>query len=232
MKTQRLLSVVVSTSLLGACVPVTPLSAPPASAPIEQRLAAYSQLAPAEQKKTTTLELDGNGNAELRTRTSLVLHGGQEIFNPADFIPVVPTDSPTAAAIRTHEDAYNQRRNWTLGGVVGTLAGIALIAADGINTDSAGNSTLSAVGWVGLTVAVVSAIAGTGGNFYYRSVSYDSKMAAFATYDASLRAGLGICINGLQLTDCSASAAPMPPPAAPQPPATTTTTTTTTTSSL
>jgi len=194
---------------------------PPRNAPYAERATAYEQLAPTEDRTDTTVLVSNRSVSVIETRT-MVLKGGYSVMDARDFLPVVPPDSPTAQAAHRVDSALSKARTWKIvmwtslvGGLALMLAGVKYKDTDGDGTKDVG---LAPIFWVGVGVGTVIPVVAGLIAAHHSGVAYMENGAAFGTYGASLRAGLGICVDGLQLRDCDA--APVAPTtAAPADPA-------------
>src|SRR6185503_436013 len=194
--------------VLAACgEPHVVLQAARPDAPLPERQKSYQHLRPAATAQTVIVnQSDGSISTG---HSSVILANGQTVHHPEDMIPVVRDDSPTAEAGRRH--AHHDRWDsvgWTLStaGVLVALGSIAIPVIDEL--DKANPSP--DIWWTGVIVGAAAVVIGSGISYYHASRARDAKVAAFATYDASLREYLHVCVVGTRLVECDQ--VPPPPP--------------------
>ncbi|HTR50899.1 MAG TPA: hypothetical protein VMJ10_09350 [Kofleriaceae bacterium] len=207
-----LLVAVASTSLLAAaCVHHADLAAPAPGATAEQRMQAYTRLRPTAQDTLVTINRHG---AVVGVSQSLVLGDGQTVEAAEDLIPVVPAESPTAGSARRAEAARHRAHVWWAI-AYGALAGeFAVLGASMYQSSRTGSTAgIPSWFWIGTGVTTTGALVGTIGAVVNGNEAGRETRSAFATYDDSLRAGLGLCVDKLQLVDCSTRPEPSAPPA-------------------
>jgi hypothetical protein len=170
------------------CAGHVQLSAPPASAPGEQRLAAYDDLRPIEYETRTSRR---SGYTDV---VSLELNDGTKVRLPEDLLPLVPEKSPAAQAMR---EARSHRHNNQLlgyGGYGGLLTGI-IVALVG-----AGNGS-KPLGYGGLGLAVGGAICLPFANRQATKANA-ATARAYEQYDDGLRRKLDLCEEGERVVPC------------------------------
>ena len=199
-----------SIALAGCGEPHVALQAARPEAPLPERQKSYQHLRPAASAQTVIVnQSDGSISAG---RASVILANGQTVHHPEDMLPVVPPDSPTAEAGRRH--AHHDRWDsvgWTLSSV-GVLVALGSIAIPVIDELDKANPSPD-IWWTGVIGGAVAVVVGSGLSYYHGARARDAKIAAFATYDASLREQLHLCVSGTRLVDC----ADLPPPGEPPP---------------
>ena len=198
----------------GCGEPHVQLEAPGRNAPLAERQRSYERLRPAGTSQRVIVTTT-DGSVSSSTHTSIILANGQTIHHAEDMLPVVAEDSPAAEAARRH--AYHRKRGsigYTLGtiGLLVALGSVAIPIAQHI--DDTPRSGGPDIWWPGVIGGGIVFLAGTGVAYYNGSRSRDAKIAAFATYDESLRARLAICVEGTRVVECTGG----PPPAADGPP--------------
>ena len=186
--------------LLAACgEPHVVLQAARPEAPLAERQKSYEHLRPAATAQTVIVnQSDGSITAG---HSSVILANGQTVHHPEDMIPVVAADSPTAEAGRRH--AHHDRWDsvgWTLS-TVGVLVALGSIAIPVVNELDKPNPSPD-IWWTGVIGGAVAVVIGSGMSYYHGTRARDAKVAAFATYDASLRGYLRLCVAGTRLVDC------------------------------
>jgi hypothetical protein len=195
------------------------LQAPGRNAPLAERQKSYEHLRPAgTSQRIIVTTTDGSGSSS--THTSIILSNGQTIHHAEDMLPVVAEDSPTAEAARRHE--YHRKRasiGWTLStaGFLVAIASFAIPIAQKIDERPSGDGP--DIWWTGVIGGGIALVAGSAVAYYHGSRARDASIAAFATYDASLRARLAICVEGTRLVDCTDAPPPSAGGGAPPPPA-------------
>jgi len=197
-------------SILAACgEPHVVLQSARPDAPFPERQKSYDHLRPAATAQTVIVnQSDGSVTTG---RSSVILANGQTVHHPEDMIPVVAADSPTAEAGRRH--AHHDRWDsvgWTLS-TAGLLVALGSIAIPVIDELDKANPSPD-IWWTGVIAGAAAVVVGSGISYYHGARARDAKVAAFATYDASLREHLHLCVSGTRLVDCDQVA---PPPAAP-----------------
>jgi hypothetical protein len=162
-----------------------------------------------------------NRTAYAYQTSTLVLRNGTTIETAAELEPAVPAQSPSGTAIRRFKAAQSRRTLWSRIGLVTMLGGIAAttVALFQFSSRSSEPGTVSIppLGYVGLGLLVASSVVYIGPALYYGRVAVRENQGALATYDASLRDGLGLCVSGIQLVDCDAAPTPAAPAPAAQP---------------
>ncbi len=191
-----------------SCMVNVPLGAPPPTDPPEMRLAAYNQLAPEGSQTSTSVSVSNNFLTVSET-SSLRLKNSALIYDPIDLLPLVEPDSVTAQAARASHDHHRDSRIAFFSGSAAVVAGVIVYLIDGYQTvleapngqvlRKAGITTPGYIALGGGTLgAVIGAVVGT---LYVKRANIEA-LAAFATYDADLRAHLRICSQGMQLVAC------------------------------
>ncbi len=195
----------VSILLAGCGEPHVVLHAARPEAPLPERQKSYQHLRPAATAQTLVVnQSDGSITAG---RSSVILANGLTVHHPEDMVPVVDDDSATAEAGRRH--AHHDRWDsvgWTLS-TAGVLLALGSIAIPVINELDKRNPSPD-IWWTGVIAGAVVVVVGSGMSYYHGSRARDAKVAAFATYDASLREHLHICVAGTRLVDCREVAEP------------------------
>jgi hypothetical protein len=200
--------------VLAACgEPHVVLQAARPDAPLAERQKSYERLRTAG--RTQPVVVDSADDAA--EHTSLILANGETLHHAEDMLPVVAADSPTAEAARRH--AHHRKRasiGYTLGtiGLLFALGSIVVPVWDHLDDDRVTGSP--DIWWTGVIGGGAVFVVGTSIAYYNGSRSRDAKIAAFATYDSSLRAHLNLCVAGTRLVDCGEVPAeggvPAPPP--------------------
>lgn len=174
---------------LTACAHVR-LSAPTASAPGEDRVAAYEQLQPVDYQETAT-SVDGTSY----TSADYVLLGdGTKVTFADDLLPLVPRDSSAAESMRLSRLYRNVNHLLFGGGVIAVLGGL-FLAGEG---RSEGSTLLTAAG---TTLAVSGVISFTLLN-WSANRSSEAASKAFREYDAALRRRLHVCSRDDRVVPC------------------------------
>ena len=208
--------------VLGACGdPHVQLEAPREGAPLAERQRSYERLRPAGTSQRVIVTTT-DSSVSTSTRTSVILANGQTIHHAEDMLPVVEQGSPTAEAARRH--AHHRKRGsigYTLGtiGLLVALGSVAIPIVEAVDEQPRGGGP--DIWWTGVIGGGIVFLVGSGVAYYHGDRARDAKIAAFATYDESLRARLDICVEGTRLVDC-ADGRPPPPPdgeGSPPPPA-------------
>jgi hypothetical protein len=192
-------------SLVTACASHVDLVAPAASAPVNERIAAYEQLKGLSyDTRTVTTTTTMNGSAAGATSTAyftddMHLANGTRVFYAQDILKVVPEESITAR----YASAARSKRStaiWLTLAAVASVVGGAFLAIVPVATAQYGqvnpipivfgaNLALGAIG-LGIAAKVVG-----------ESGEHD-KAQAFETYNTSLLQRLRLCPQNSQLADC------------------------------
>ena len=195
-------------AVLSACgEPHVQLAAPAEGAPLAERQRSYQHLRPAgatQRVIVTTSDVSGSSS----TRTSIILANGQTIHHAEDMLPVVAADSPAAEAARRH--AHHRKRasiGYTLG-TLGLLVALGSFAIPLVQELDEQRPDSPDIWWPGVIGGGVVFLVGSGVAYHHGSRARDAQIAAFATYDESLRARLHICVEGTRLVDCDQAAPP------------------------
>jgi hypothetical protein len=215
---------------LAACQAHVGLNAPAKEAPLEERARAYEELRPLSHHESVLVTTQ-NGFVASATPLPgyLQLNSGARVYYAEDLLPVLPPDSVAAKAAVESQKASGVRDVFT--GVGATIGGVGLVAMAIIlasvpavpnlspswtreEFDQHMSNSRAALGqtMIGAGVGIGGVARGTlvwliGGLAEGRTIT-DSLRTAFETYDAGLRARLGVPAKG----EVS------PPPPAPPPP--------------
>lgn len=187
----------------GCSEPHVQLQAPGRNAPLAERQRSYERLRPAGTSQRVIVTTT-DGSVSSSTHTSVILSNGQTIHHAEDMLPVVAEDSPTAEAARRH--AYHRKRA-SIGTTLGTIGLLVALGSVAIpiaqHVDDSPRSGGPDIWWPGVIGGGITFLVGSGVSYYNGSRARDAKIAAFATYDESLRARLAICVEGTRLIDCT-----------------------------
>jgi hypothetical protein len=190
------LVLVLGVVLLAGCFHVAVPPAPSPQAPSSERVAAYQRLRPAAEVHDISIIANRYG-ASVNVTSSLVLADGTSIRHADDLLPALAATTAASRAAERSADARRQKIGWIIGGTVTMMAsGMFMLA-------STEPGSVNGLALAGLTAG---ALATTIGGLYFGHVEQAERLAAFATYDASLRESLRLCVDGLQITDCAAQA--------------------------
>jgi hypothetical protein len=183
--------------ILAACIPPSrALTAPPRDASWDARSAAYQRLRPTSTHQNDILDGDTGVAIDARDH-GLRLADGTHITQGAELIPLVDAGSPTATAVRRERRHETWRQRLLVAGVASLATGAAVTLASLFGAeDEPGPIFYSGAGLAaaGGVAAIVS--------LQFRRRAVDARLTAYRTFDASLRARLGICVRGTRLVDC------------------------------
>jgi len=216
---------------LAACQAHVVLNAPAKEASLEERAGAYEQLRPLSHHEAVLVTTQ-NGFVASATPLPgyLQLNSGARVYYGEDLLPVLPPDSVAAKAAVESQKATGVRDAFT--GVGATIGGVGLIAmavmlatvptvsdlpipwteaqwdqhTRDLTAATSQRTTAIGIGVAGVGLGIIVGL--VGGLAEGRTIT-DSLRTAFETYDAGLRARLGVPAKG----EVS------PPPPAPPPPA-------------
>lgn len=203
--------------LLAGCMrgPHVQLSSPPASAPSEERLAAFENLQPQSTAGTVTV---AGSQPVAQTTDFIVLGDGRRVYHANDLVAVVPADSPTARAGRNSQAAQDRGDTWYKVALGIALVGVAMTTYSALTAGDPGDEDFGPGPLFVVGLGVAGAGIGTGffaGREY--KIAHDERVTAFSTYRKDLMKGLDLCVDGLELKPCDVSTpAPGAGPAASQ----------------
>lgn len=186
--------------ILAGCFHVD-VNAPPRSAPVAARVAAYQQLRPTGELHTITTNQYGR---RVDHDLQLVTAGGVTVKHADDLLPVLDENSAAARTARQSGVARDRKWTWMIGGSVVSLIGMGLFSTGmSMNLDDPAGDAGVGRERLGAGIMLGGAIAGAVGWYYYNHVEKSRRAATFANYDDGLRARLELCVDGLQLVDCA-----------------------------
>ncbi len=200
----RLAAVLIG-SLATACASHVDLVAPPASAPVAERVAAYEQLKGLSyDTRTVTNTMTTSGMAAGATSTAyftddMHLANGASVFFAQDILKVVPEESVTA---RYANAARSKRATaiWlTVGAVLSVVAGAFLVIVPIAAAQYGQVNPIPVVFGVNLALGAIGL--GIAAKVVGESGEHD-KARAFETYNTSLLQRLRLCPQGSVLGDC------------------------------
>lgn len=181
--------------LLGSCKAHVQLKRTSETTSLRQRESAYSRLHPTGTNHRLTLS---NGTVIADQTSSLVLANGATIHHAADLLAIVHEDSATARTAKKSADARFSKWFWGTAGTLASTIGFALMLQSFGDDDIYAASLVAMGGGGGALLA----------SYYYERKEQSEKKAAFATYDASLRESLNLCLRGDRLVDCASDSEP------------------------
>ena len=124
------------------------LQAPDSTAPVEQRVAAFDALRPAGKRTVVHHSTDAQGRLSTSTSTSLVLANGRAIYDPRDFLAVVPPSSATSRHVMRYDSARESASRQMRYGF-GVSGGGAAVGVIGLALDSPLVATIGALAMLG-----------------------------------------------------------------------------------
>lgn len=200
--------------------------APGRGDPFPQRMAAYQQLRPSMLTTTTQLTMTRYGmvTGSYTTLNQLILANGAAVYHPEDLLPLVDAQSATAVAARESADERGVS-NILVGSMIGaSLLGTGLTLASFSGSSDTGRIN-EGMFYAGLGLVTAATVLYFVNLFGPSRAAASDRVSAFAAYEPSLRARLGLCEapNGV-VVDCAAPQPPpqwpvaAPAPGAPQPP--------------
>jgi hypothetical protein len=180
---------------LTACLkPHAALLAPPPGASAEERVKAYESHRPRGESKSSVVQ---EGDAVAERTDYLILGDGTRIYHPEDLTPLVAAESRTAQSAARSKDATEQLTLIAYIGAAVTIAGVAVMAVGGTDSD---------LFYPGLGASLLGVGGVVGAGIYYWPTINDERTSAFSTYEDDLRKQLDICVNGLEVVACPATA--------------------------
>lgn len=183
----RSLSGLAALAVLAGCASHVTLWAPPTSAPLEARAAAYRTLRSTSAVQTTTSVSGGGTSFE----NQMLLADGTTVSYPEDILPVVPEDSESADYVR------RSLRKRSTGHACGWVSAVSAVAFGAIvlGVASSSGSAMNGLEKAGLAGSGLSA-AGFGiANYFYLSSSSDDAMEAYRHYNDGLERKLSVCVG-------------------------------------
>lgn len=169
------------------------LQVPPANAPIEDRVQAYSELRPVSLKSTTYVQAGAItiGRQE-PDKYVLKLANGRRIRRATQLIPLVYKDSQTAKEAQEAGKMHRKYQYSVAGGALGFLGGAGLLAAGlGLGVRQENRAMVGA----GIGVSLVSLLAAGIAAIYFRKRTVEHSYSAYRTYDRDLKRRLRIRNN-------------------------------------
>jgi len=177
------------------------LNAPPASAPLQERVAAYEKLQPLSMHETHLMHKRGLAvTGFIRRVDYLQLANSERVYYPEDLLPAVGSDSATGQAAKRSKLARTRARAF-MGFSIGSFTvgtGAVLVPILTRNPDEPLNTTPM---WIGSGLAIVGTILYFVSNGF-AGVANDEASTAFETYDSSLRNNLNLCDSGQGWSAC------------------------------
>lgn len=166
------------------------LQVPPANAPIEDRVQAYSELRPVSLESTTYVPTGFiTIGRQKPDKYVLELANGRRIRNARHLTPLVHKDSHTAREAKKASEMYRKYQFSVAGGCLGFLGGAGLFVAGLGLGDRPKSSPLMGAGFgIGLVSLLASSIAA----LYFRGRSVEHSYDAYRTYDRDLKRKLRI----------------------------------------
>ncbi len=186
--------------LLGCGAEHVALSAPPASAPPAERIAAYEKLRPLAAAEAQT-GIRGAAPADvLRTTEELQLAGGPRVSRAEDLLPVLPRDSEAARAAES-SGSRNSVAGWlTAGGFALLAAGVIVGVSPFVSTEKGESIDLKPVYLgTGLVVLSLPVFLFSGAE---RRRAEDERATVFESYEPELRRRLDLCSRATALEAC------------------------------
>jgi flagellar basal body L-ring protein FlgH len=185
---------------LTGCAAHVDLVAPPASAPLQSRVAAYDRLKGLSYHSTTITTYGPYGGSTSHATDYMQLASGDRVYYPEDILPVVPDDSPAAKAADASRSKRDTTRTLTWLAVASVAAG-AVLAITPIATAHDGNVDGTPV-FAGLGLAILGGAGFAIAAHFVGESAEDEAATAYETYDAALLQRLNLCPNGSSLGDC------------------------------
>ena len=197
-----------------AHVPLPP--APPAAAPLAERVGYYRQFRPRATSgmAQVTFGTFGGYSAMQTSVDHVVLANGTVVSDPEDLLQMVGPDAPLAGSVRRATSAQSAATGVTWGGVAASVVGSILMFT---SISSASYDGLGTPFWAGFGVALAGSIATGVGRWGLSPSASAAREAVYVGLDGAIRAHMALCGPADAPHDCNA-AAPAPPAAAPAPP--------------
>lgn len=169
------------------------LEVPPANAPIEDRVQAYSELRPISLKSTTYVQTGAiTIGPQKPDKYVLELANGRRIRRAKQLIPLVYKDSNTAKEAQK-AGAMHRKYQYSVGaGAIGVLGGVGLFLAGLDLGDRQENRSMMGAG-IGLSL--VSFLASGIAAIYFRRRRVEHSYDAYRTYDRDLKRRLELRSN-------------------------------------
>jgi hypothetical protein len=199
-----------------AHVPLPP--APPAAAPLAERVSYYNQFRPRATSgmAQVTFGTFGGYSAMQTSVDHVVLANGTVVSDPEDLLQMVGPDAPLAGSVRRATSAQTVASGVTWGGVAASVAGTILMLT---SIGSASYDGLGTPFWAGFGVALAGSIATGVGRWGLGPSASAAREAVYVGLDGAIRAHMSLCGPADAVHDCNAAppvaAPPPPPPGAP-----------------
>jgi hypothetical protein len=185
---------------LTGCAAHVDLVAPPSSASVDSRVAAYDRLKGLSYHSTTVTTYGAMGGSTGHSTDYMQLANGERVYFPEDILSVVPDESPAAKAADASRSKRDTARTLTWLAVAAVAAG-AVLAITPIATSHGGNVDGTPV-LAGLGLAILGGAGFAIAAHFVGESAEDEAATAFETYDAALLQRLNLCAQGNGLGDC------------------------------
>ncbi|HZU83302.1 MAG TPA: hypothetical protein VE987_10315, partial [Polyangiaceae bacterium] len=184
---------------LTGCASHADLIAPPPSAPLRSRLAAYDELKSLSYHSTTVTTYGSFGSSTTRSTDYMQLANGTRVYYPEDILPVVPEGSAPANAAEASKSKRDLASVLALTSALSIAGGLALTVLSFTSGSSDSRGTPIAIG---LGVALGGGLGfGLAARFVGASAQ-DEAATAYETYDHGLLERLHLCEIGNGVDDC------------------------------
>ena len=212
-RTLRAALAVFSIFLTTGCRSHVQLSAPPPTAPLPERMAAYERLRSTgyQQTHVTTVNRWGAATGTTRTTDFLQLASGERVYFPEDILPAVGPNSPSGIAALESQASRGAARAWSIVSIGALVAGLGVMLSSlAFISDEGDSDTAITLLLAGGGVAIVGSLLLIP-VYVNNANAADEATTAYELYNSSLAGNLALCERDGSVVDCNA---PAPPPAA------------------
>jgi hypothetical protein len=174
-----------------------------------QRVQIYNDLHATAERETTTTSCSNQGGCSSSIHRTLFLANGTEVHHAEDLLPLLSPDSHAARSAQASLRSQQNQRNFTLLGVAGMV--VVAIVGMSILSDDDGDGELSSGVKLGLVAGGATALVGSFGAYHYHTKAADEQGEANTHYNAGLARRLDVCVSGIYVVPCEATAATITP---------------------
>jgi hypothetical protein len=173
-----------------------------------QRVQIYNELHATAERERTTTSCSSQGGCSTSVERTLFLANGTEVHHAEDLLPLVSSDSAAARSVHAATRSRQNQRNFTLLAVAGMFV-LAVVGAS-VLSDEDGGGALSGPTKLGLAIGGAAALVGSFGAYHYHYQAADEQGEANGQYNDGLARRLQVCVSGIYVVPCEATASLKP----------------------